>query len=140
MGKNGIVQLFFPVKVKIHNLMIFKLLVDYVKGRHKIAESLGGVGYVGAGKKGGIQNSLHAVHLQAAADLLSVGLLRNNRGICRISDNIGCGADPICHTFVHIDIAVLHAVKIQGICHKHGVLPEPGICCGSRGILNRFRI
>ena len=61
MGKNGIVQLFFPVKVKIHNLMISKLLVDYVKGRHKIAESLGGVGYVGAGKKGGIQNGLHAV-------------------------------------------------------------------------------
>ena len=70
MGKNGIVQLFFPVKVKIHNLMISKLLVDYVKGRHKIAESLGGVGYVGAGKKGSIQNGLHAVHLQAAADLL----------------------------------------------------------------------
>ena len=64
----------FPlmIQMQIQNLMIGKFTVKYVEGCHEIPECLLGVRNIGPWKQRRIQNSLHGIHLQAAAELFPV--------------------------------------------------------------------
>ncbi|MFR8849785.1 MAG: hypothetical protein ACLVG4_03150, partial [Blautia faecis] len=56
------------------------------------------------------------------------------------TDNVRRFADISCHTFLQVNIPVLHIVKIQAVCHKHSMLPKPCISGGIRCVQNGFRI
>ena len=60
------------IQMQIQNLMIRKFTVKYVKGCHEIPECLLSVRNIGPWKQRCIQNSLHGIHLQAAAELFPV--------------------------------------------------------------------